>query len=361
MAITNSNAELILRQEATAAIGPDACDKGWMIKIEELSRLCEVGGSATHIAFLGTSILAKASSETVDLFAIKPRHSPNNKNSYSARTLCHGVLVPLSAELGINIGVNGREPLNNQPYFRMSYLNDGTPIHQRSAPAFNYMLDLITELQRSSSNDARKALRSFIEVRRNYHTIYDVAQTDIIADQISLASAIDALVSSNSEGGKRAQAAAAGIFDLFAGPDRVESGKINDPSRHYPGDVAVRAIDGSWEKSVEVRDKPVNESDIFIFGRSCHSKGVREVAVVLASSTQRELKNNELREWANSLGIGLSIFYGWHQLVDEALFWASTPTVDGVRLVVEYIEQRLISIEASNESVRSWQKLTRSE
>jgi hypothetical protein len=361
MAISNSNAKLILKAEASAATGPDVCDEGWLIKIEELSRLCEVGGSATHIAFLGTSILAKASSDTVDLFAIKPRHSPNNENSYSARTLCHSVLVPLSAELGINIGVNGREPLNNQPYFRMSYLNDGTPIHLRSAPAFNYMLDLITELQQSSSSDARKALRSFIVVRKNYHTIYDVAQTDIIADQISLASAINALVSSNSEGGKRAQAAAAGIFDLFAGPDRVESGKINDPSRHYPGDVAIRAIDGSWEKSIEVRDKPVNESDIFIFGRACHSKGVREVAFVLASSNQRELRSKELREWANGLGIGLSIFYGWHQLVDEALFWASTPTIDGVRLIVDYIERRLILIEASNESVRAWQNLTRSE
>jgi hypothetical protein len=47
--------------------------------------------------------------------------------------LCHSVLVPLSAELGFSLGVTGREPLNNQPYFRMTRLDDGTPVHAGGA------------------------------------------------------------------------------------------------------------------------------------------------------------------------------------------------------------------------------------
>ncbi|WKC49055.1 restriction endonuclease, SacI family [Pseudomonas veronii] len=359
MAISNSHAELIFRAEAAAASGPETGEIKWLEKIEELSRLCEVGGSSTHIAFLGTSILARAVSSSIDLFAIKPRHSPDNPNAYSARTLCHTVLVPLAAELGVNLGVNGREPLNNQPYFRMSYLDDGTPIHSRAAPAFNYMLGLIKELQQGTSDSAKNALRAFVIIRKNYHTVYDKTENNISVDQVTLASAIHTLVSNNSEGGRRAQAAVAGLFDLFAGPDWVESGKINDPSRHYPGDVAIRTIDGGWEKSVEVRDKPVNESDIFIFGRTCQHKGVKEAAVVLASSNQRTLNGAEIRQWANNSGIGLNIFYGWNQLVNEALFWSSAPTAEAVGLVVEYIERRLISIQASNEAVRTWQTLTR--
>ncbi|QPO22697.1 restriction endonuclease, SacI family [Pseudomonas sp. Y39-6] len=85
MAISNSNAELILRAEASSATGPNACNNGWLIKIEELSRLCEVGGSATHIAFLGTSILAKASSDTVDLFAIMNRPGLSRHSQGSLR------------------------------------------------------------------------------------------------------------------------------------------------------------------------------------------------------------------------------------------------------------------------------------
>lgn len=359
MAISNSNADFIFRAEAVSALESDTVDIQWIAKIEELSRLCEVGGSSTHIAFLGTSILARAVSSTVDLFAIKPRHSPDNPHAYSARTLCHTVLVPLSAELGVNIGVNGREPLNNQPYFRMSYLDDGTPVHTRAAPAFNYMLSLIKELQQSTSSAAQKALKAFIMVRKNYHTIYEVSERDVIVNPSNLGNAIHTLVVAKSEGGRRAQAAAAGLFDIFAGPDRVESGKINDPSRHYPGDVAVRSVDGVWEKSVEVRDKPVNESDIYIFGRTCQHKGVKEAAVILASPNQRVLDNAELCQWATHSGIGLTIFYGWNQLVAEALFWSAVPSAEAVALVVDYIERRLISIQASSESVRTWQTLTR--
>ena len=47
----------------------------------------------------------------------------------SADSGCHSVLVPAAAELGISLGVTGREPLNNQPYFRMTRLGDNQPVH----------------------------------------------------------------------------------------------------------------------------------------------------------------------------------------------------------------------------------------
>jgi hypothetical protein len=76
--------------------------------------------------------------------------SPNlaraNANAYSARTLCHTVLVPLAAELGFNIGVTGREPLNNKPYLRMTRLGDDTPVHQGGRAPFLFMLELVEEL-----------------------------------------------------------------------------------------------------------------------------------------------------------------------------------------------------------------------
>ena len=54
--------------------------------------------------------------------------------------------MPVAAELGISLGVTGREPLNNQPYFRMTRLGDETPVHGRGRAAFDYMLELVGEL-----------------------------------------------------------------------------------------------------------------------------------------------------------------------------------------------------------------------
>jgi hypothetical protein len=83
------------------------------------------------------------------------------------------------------------------------------------------------------------------------------------------------------EGGRRAQAVVAEHLDVFAGPERVESGRINDPSRKYPGDVCVQsAYDPDvWEKAIEVRDKPVATADVQIFGKKCVDMGVREAAL----------------------------------------------------------------------------------
>ncbi len=143
-------------------------DPVWRSKIERLSQLCEEGVSKTHIAFLGTSILARAVDSTADLIHIKPKLAPDKPRAYSARSLCHGVLVPVSAELNFDIGVTGREPLNNQPYFRMTYLGDETPVHAGGQAAFSYMVELIEELNDASREEAGRALAAFVDVRRKY-------------------------------------------------------------------------------------------------------------------------------------------------------------------------------------------------
>jgi hypothetical protein len=357
MTIAADEAARVLRAEAEGASNMYV-DPAWAEKIERLSALCEQGSSSTHIAFLGTSILAKAVDPNVDLFAIKPTHAGDNVNAYSARSLCHSVLVPLAAELGIHIGVSGREPLNNQPYFRMTHLNDGTPVRANARPAFDYMVSLVTELDSYSTAQARVALRAFVSVRRRFQVVYATHGGEVSITWASLSSAIEAFVAENSEGGKRAQAVVAGLLDVVAGPDRVESGRINDPSRHYPGDVAVRGMDGCWEKAIEVRDKRVQESDVYLFGQTCLTRGVRDAALVLASANQQQLDAAAISTWAARLGLGVTIFYGWEYFVDQVLWWSGTPKAEGAAEAVRYIESRLIAVEASPAAVRSWHALT---
>lgn len=356
MPIATREAAAIFR---VAADGAGPVDPTWSAKVEELSALCESGGSSTHIAFLVTAMLARSVSGDADLYAIKPKHAKNNENAYSARSLCHSVIVPLAAELGVNIGVSGREPLNNQPYFRMTYLGDGTPVRESARPAFNYMVGLIDQLKHSTPTEARTALRAFIAVRRRYHLVYATNVGALTVSWATLAGAITRLVGENSEGGRRAQAVVAALFDVFAGQEFVDSGRINDPSRHYPGDVAVRSHDGGWEKAVEVRDKPVAESDVYIFGRNCLAKGAVEAAIVLAAANQPRLNDAAIASWASRTGLGLSLFYGWDFFVEQALFWASAPRTETVALAVERIEARLITVEASSAAVDLWHELTR--
>ena len=357
--VNREQAKEIVRAAAMSAES-DQVDWGWFKRIEKLSELCAVGGSKTHIAFLGTAFIAKAVRIDVDLFAIKPRHDPNNPRAFSARTLCHSVLVPLSADLAIDIGVTGREPLNNQPYFRMTRLNDGTPVHQRARAAFDYMVELVTQLDKVSDMDeARGALAAFIAERRRHQITYGVGVDAPSVTVNGLKEAIVTFVREDSEGGRRAQAVVAGLLDVFAGPERVVSGRINDPSRKYPGDVCVKSSENlnAWDKAFEVKDKPVHLSDVQIFGKKCLALGVREAAVVAVAATQMPLDNRRIAEWSRRLGLGVMLIMDWQTMVDQVLFWADDASPDGASRAAVFIRERLIAVEVRMGTIRLWDEL----
>jgi hypothetical protein len=361
MKIDKAVAMAVLREEGLQSEkGP--VDKDWSAKIEKFSQLCADGISKTHIAFLGTAMLAKSINSKADLYAIKPNLARDNENAYSARTLCHSVLVPAAAELGISLGVTGREPLNNQPYFRMTRLGDNTPVHAGGRAAFDYMLELVKELSAYQTEaQARVALRAFVSVRRRYQPRYTSDEGKVTVAPERLATLIAGFVKEDSEGGRIAQAVVAGLLDVFAGTGRVESGRINDPSRNYPGDVCIRMAEDpdTWEKAFEVRDKPVSFSDAQIFGKKCIDTGVREAAVVMVADNQPMLDAQALSSWASEFGIGLTLFQGWPMVVDQILFWAELPKPEAALQAVERIEARLIAVEASPHAVSRWQSLAR--
>lgn len=356
MAIDLKLATQILKEEAERADSQDI-DPKWRRCVERISELAEKGGTRTHVAFLGTAMLAKATDLTVDVFAVKKDR--NKPTTYSARTLAHSVLVPQAAALGFNLGVNGREPLNNQPYFRMKRLDDGTPIHANAREVFDEVVKVVSKLSTvKSKRAARQALRSFIFVRRQYQPKYEPLIGEYQADARDLIGIIDAFVSEDSEGGRRAQAVAAGLLELFAGEGRVLMGRINDPSRHFPGDIAIQADDGNgYEKSFEVRDKPVTVTDAQIFGQQCLAREVYDAAVIAVARTQPSIETDELDKWANALGLGLTIFHGWSAFVGQALFWAPIPTKTAASQTIPLIYARLVEVETSEKGVQRWLEL----
>ncbi len=356
------------KEVAIAAVRRAAADadagrhsRRWFTKVARFSRLCEPA-SKTHVAFLGTAILAKVLHADVDLPAIKPSRAPENPHAYSARSLCHTVLVPLAVDLGFSLGVTGREPLNNQPYFRMARLGDGTPLRTDARPAFEYLLQLVADLGDCSEKQARGALAAFVAERRRYLARYaDLDPAGGIPPE-QLLEAVRALVTSNSEGGRRAQAVVAGLMDTFAGPDRVDTGRVNDPSRRHPGDVRIHAAEPAdpflWDKAFEVRDKVVTPSDVQLFANECLAAGVREAAIVAVAGNQRALDRSQLAAWENELGIGVTVFVGWQEIVEQALFWAGEPKPQATGQCVRYIHDRLIQVEATEDAVSLWSRLS---
>lgn len=248
----------------------------------------------------------------------------------------------------------------------MTRLGDETPVHAGGRAAFDLMMRLVDELQRLGAAGACEALRAFVAVRQRYQRTYGAAQASgAIAPDVLIA-AVRRLVSADSEGGRRAQAAAAGLLDVVAGTGRVQSGRVNDPSRHYPGDVAVLAVEAAegsaeaYEKVFEVRDKPVRFSDVALFARTCVDRGVREAAMVLVSEAQPVIDVEEVRRWSDGLGVSMTLFVGWEKFTEGCLFWA-LPRPEAAALAVETIRNRLIEVEASPVAVAAWDSLTRPE
>ena len=149
-------------------------------------------------------------------------------------------------------------------------------------------------------------------------------------------------------------------MDVFAGPDQVESGRINDPSRKYPGDVCVRSADDpdTFEKAIEVRDKPVSATDVQIFGKKCIDMGVRDACMVMVSARQPRLDQQVLTEWANQFSISITLFQCWDELVEQVLFWAPSPKTVAAGESLAFIHERLIGVEASSAAIEKWASIT---
>lgn len=360
--IDKEAAKRVLLEEAAAERRAVGVPVYWEQAIRELSEACEEAGIRTHIAFLGTALLARATDLRADTYAVKAK--AKTAGAYSARSLGHGVLVPNAIPLGIHLGVTGREPLNNQPYFRVERATEATlrPLVLGSAiRPVELLVAILATLEATTTRDeTRAALRAFIRVRRSYQPAYPTAPVEPPAmTPARLLALVERLVSDSSEGGRRAQAVAAGVMDaVSAAPRLVEVGRINDPDRHLAGDVGVLASaeERQWERVFEVRDKPVSKADLHLFAHKLAESGVKRGAVLAISEAQESLDANGAVARAAENGVYLVVFCGWREFIPQALFWCAVDPVEASILAHQQVRQRLIDVEASAEAVELWDR-----
>jgi hypothetical protein len=308
------------------------------------------------IAMLGTALLAKATNPRVDVFSLQVGENKDS-NTYSARALCKEVLAANANRLGIDLGVSGREPLNNQPFFGKERISAVMKVRSDAQGSLGILIEALQELDTfRTQKQARNALRSFLQVRkRKSEAVIISGDSDRGLDENDFIHFIASFVSADSEGGKRAQAVAAGLLDLLYGQERIIAKRINDPNRNMPGDIGVmekndtRAV----ERVFEVKDKPINSKDIEIFVDSVLRSSLSKAGMLAVSYYQDPLDIESSVRWAQLRQIRLRVFIGWEQIAKEALFWSEGPGLS-IGAALKAIESRIVFYEVSDEGKQKW-------
>jgi SacI restriction endonuclease len=328
ISIDHGTAEAILCREAQEAeahgVEHPPLAKQWFDRVNRLGALCPPRKSSTVIAALGTALLAKATNKDVDVYSLLDRGT--SPHSYSARSLADGVLARNRGRLGIDLGANGVNPLNNTPFIGKTRIDEISGV--RNKEGWNYFLECLEDLKRlKTTAQARLALRGFIKARQR-SLLAAVDLSPEAGDALGfkqLSSFVASWVAEDSEGGRRAQAAVAALLDVVY-PDDMEVvvGVINDPDRRAPLDVSVRREDGSFVLAVEVKDKPVEGHHIRAsVERTAQLHSVKNLAFVAVSQRQGQAVFDDEIHWAAKHGFRVTIFLTWESLFQACKAFAT--------------------------------------
>lgn len=256
----------------------------------------------TLVVVLGTALLARTTDDHVDALALKQDFSTT---AYSARTLCHQVLVPVSKDplRPFHLGATGREPLNNQPFFRFDHLDsiDRT----RWEGDLDYLRGCLRELNGRGSDYALGALAAFVRSRMAVQDRWTAAIRELVPDHTEVVALLDELEDFLREGTTdrplRLQAVVGGLVRLTE--LEVSAQAVHDPSRHAPGDVHVPdEHEPHWAAEVRGKHVPLHEAVDFV--ERCASWGtIRSCWLIVLAQDQDPLDRASLAAAAHQRGM----------------------------------------------------------
>lgn len=307
--------------------------------------------SKTYVAAFGTALLAKATDSQIDPMSIKA--TPTAPRAYSARMLCHSVLVPASREHGFDLGATGREPLNNQPFFRYERIDEMDRV--RDKVGLDRLLSALREVDGLSSTKAADALAGYVRVR--LQEAASKQRVDLRGLRLGVADAVSAagdFIAADPEGGKRGQALVAAAFDLAF--ESVRMGRVNDPSRRFPGDVQV-LVGAHVVLAAEARQKLVSKDDMARFARSAHDGGVANAVMVALHPDQPPLDRAEiLRTAERDDGVCMTVIDSVSELLTRVLMFSGRSIDEVLAEFPQRFGDRLDEIEARPHSIAEWKR-----
>ncbi len=315
-----------------------------------LVRTQEIAGSdyITLTPAFGTALLAKATDRRVDALSLKVESGPD---AYSARSLAHGVLVPAAFEYGFDLRTTGAEPLNNQPFFRYDRLDQMDRV--RDPAAHRQLVAYLREANTLDERDAFLALAAFLRDRLRAAGATEALQLrgSGASDIAATIRAVDTYIHESAEGGKRVQALTAAVFDLVY--DEVRTTRVNDPSRHAPGDVQG-LYNGEVIAAAEARAKAVTLASASQFIRKVADAGIPHAVIAALAPGQQPLLRPSLALPWRERNVIVTVAESAEELMVAALSWNDRPVPLLLESFPEYLLRRLHDLEARPESVRRW-------
>jgi hypothetical protein len=321
-----------------------------------LDRTTQVGQSPckTYIAVFGTILLAKATDARVDVFALKA--TTPSEGAYGPRMLAEGVLVPFALDHRVHLGTRGLQPWNNQPWFRYDVIDKSMRIAPKCRSAFAYLFMCFNQVDQLSQHDAFEALAAFLRQRLVVESEYEALQLGSQSLPLPrLVAEADAFVRRGVEGGKRGQALVVAAFDLVFSD--VVSGAINDPSRHWPGDIQVFGDDPETPVALcEVRQRYNDHTDVRLFCRKVHEAGVGRAVIAALNNVEGDLDSTSLVAEANErFHVNLTILFGVDEVLRAAVAWSNLPLDAATTEFAKRFGERLHEIEVLPQTLQDWQ------
>ena len=305
----------------------------------------------TYAPALGTVLLARATDARIDPLSIKAEYG---SNTYSLRTLCHEVLVPAARQLGFSIRNTGREPLNNQPFFRYDHMTEIDRV--RDKPSFERFMSGIARIGELDQSQAMAAFAAFLRVAittaqqlRNY----SVDSSDLTLQEV--VRIVELFLAEGVDRPRRTQALVAAAFDITHSDVRAR--RLNDPSRDYPGDI--QAFDNEQPiLAAEVRAKPVPATEVEAFVAACQRASIDRAFMIVLWPGHRPLPVSELREATLGNGVLLTIIECTEDLLIDVFGWADAVLASALKTFAAAVLRRLKEIEATEQTLRRWVELT---
>ncbi|MFJ7286091.1 restriction endonuclease, SacI family [Pseudomonas sp. NPDC099000] len=328
----------------------------WLSRVNHLSDLCPPRKSSTFIAALGTALLAKSVEPAVDVYCLLDRDG--GENSYSARSLADNVWAKNRALLGIDLGANGPNPLNNTPFIGKGRIDEIRNV--RNASGFTYLMECLDRLRHyTSTAQARSALRGFILSRKkDFSTSFVVGEA--AGDHFvlpTLEAAIRSLISVDSEDGRCAQAVAAGLLAANPSTSDIEVGHINDPDRNFPLDIAVYYPvndDRRLSLAIEVKDKAVGTAEVLSSLEKALNFDVRTVIYLAISSRQVQVDFSTESIRARDMGCNLIIYTSWADFIRSCIGFSSDAGPVLYSHIYKLIGQYLQELGVSQAGIDVW-------
>jgi hypothetical protein len=304
--------------------------------------------SKTYTPALGTALLARATDDRIDPLSIKTEYGPN---AYSLRTVGHEVLVPAARNLGFSIRNTGREPLNNQPFFRYDHMSVIERV--RDKPGHAQFVSGVTKVGELDRDQALAALAAFLRVA------IAVAQQldDYVVDPGALTvrrvvAAVETFLGERADRPRRTQALVAAAFDVTH--QDVRSRRLNDPSRDYPGDIQAFEEDRPI-LAVEVRAKSVPSTEVQGFVSACYQATIERAFMVILWPSHRALPVNILRQKSlDENGVLLTVIEQVEDLLLDVFGWSDLSLPAALRIFLVSVLERLKEIEATEQSLAQW-------